>query len=162
MAGEGKNFDSPDETRPFEGKGQADVLNIGGKVVGKAVFEPGWKWSENVKPIAQTDSCQVSHLGYCISGSMTVLMDDGSQLEIGPGDVFAIPPGHDPEAVRSLLEEADAEILPGRGLDFRDPWGNHVQVVEYGDIQFTKAREVLRGMGMEGLEKSPDALRELR
>ena len=50
-----KNFDSPDETRPFEGKGKADVLNIGGGVVGKAVFEPGWKWSENVKPIAGTD-----------------------------------------------------------------------------------------------------------
>ena len=97
MAGEVKNFDSPDETRPFEGKGKADVLNIGGRNIGKAVFEPGWKWSENVKPIAGTDSCQVSHLGYCISGGMTVHMDDGTHLEIGPGDVFAIPPGHDAE-----------------------------------------------------------------
>src|SRR5688500_15601528 len=86
MAGEVKNFDSPDETRPFEGKGKADVLNIAGRSVGKATFEPGWKWSENVKPIAGTDSCQVSHLGYCISGGMTVHMDDGTQLEIGPGD----------------------------------------------------------------------------
>jgi hypothetical protein len=97
MAGEVKSFDSPDETRPFEGKGKADVLNIAGKTIGKAVFEPGWKWSENVKPIAGTDSCQVSHLGYCISGGMTVHMDDGTELEIGPGDVFAIPPGHDAE-----------------------------------------------------------------
>jgi hypothetical protein len=101
MAGEVKNFDSPDETRPFEGKGKADVLNIGGKTIGKAVFEPGWKWSENVKPIAGTDSCQVSHLGYCISGGMTVYMDDGTELEIGPGDAFAIPPGHDAEVTGS-------------------------------------------------------------
>jgi hypothetical protein len=100
MAGaEVKNFDSPDETRPFEGNGQAHVLNIGGRVVGKGVFEPGWRWSNNVKPIAGTDTCQVSHLGYCISGRMKVFMDDGSELEIGPGDVFALPPGHDAETV---------------------------------------------------------------
>jgi Cupin domain len=94
-----KNFDSPDEVRPFEGNGQAEVLNIGGKVVGKATFEPGWKWSENVKPIAGTDSCQVSHLGYVISGRMRVFMDDGTEKELGPGDVMAIPPGHDAETV---------------------------------------------------------------
>jgi lactoylglutathione lyase len=68
----------------------------------------------------------------------------------------------DKEAVRAALPEAGAEMLPGRGLDFRDPWGNHIQVVEYGDIQFTKTPEVLRGMGLEELEKSSEALRELR
>ena len=94
-----KSFDSPDEVRPFEGNGQAEVLNIGGKVVGRATFEPGWKWSDNVKPIAGTDSCQVSHLGYVISGRMRVFMDDGTEKEIGPGDVMAIPPGHDAETV---------------------------------------------------------------
>jgi hypothetical protein len=94
-----KNFDSPDETRSFEGRGQAEILNIGGQVVGRATFEPGWKWSENVKPIAQTDSCQVSHLGYILSGRMQVRMDDGSETEVGPGDVMAIPPGHDAEVV---------------------------------------------------------------
>lgn len=66
------------------------------------------------------------------------------------------------EAARRALEEADAEILPGRGLDFRDPWGNHVQVVEYSEIQFTKAPEVLRGMRLEGLEKTEQAREELR
>jgi catechol 2,3-dioxygenase-like lactoylglutathione lyase family enzyme len=65
-------------------------------------------------------------------------------------------------AARRALEEAGAELLPGRGLDFRDPWGNHVQVVEYADIQFTKAPEVLTGMKMEDLRKSEAALRELR
>ncbi len=68
----------------------------------------------------------------------------------------------DKEAARRALEQAGAEILAGAGLDFRDPWGNHVQVVEYGEIQFTKAPHVLRGMGLQGLGKSARALGELR
>ena len=94
-----KSFDSPDETRPFEGNGQADVVNVAGRTIGKGTFEPGWRWSENIKPIAQTDSCQVSHLGYVLSGRMTVFMDSGSEEEVGPNQVFAIPPGHDAEVV---------------------------------------------------------------
>ena len=94
-----KNFDSPDETRPFEGKGKADVVFVAGKTIGKGRFEPGWRWSENIKPIAGTDSCQVSHLGYIISGRMKVTMDDGTEGVAGPGDVFAIPPGHDAEVI---------------------------------------------------------------
>jgi lactoylglutathione lyase len=68
----------------------------------------------------------------------------------------------DKEATRRALEEARVEILPGRGLDFRDPWGNRIQVVDYRDIQFSKTDGVLRGMGVEGLEKSERALAELR
>ena len=68
----------------------------------------------------------------------------------------------DLEAARQALDEAGAEILPGRGLDFRDPWGNHVQVVAYADIQFTKAPEILHGMGLGNLEKSERAREELR
>jgi lactoylglutathione lyase len=68
----------------------------------------------------------------------------------------------DKAAARRALEEAGAEILPGRGLDFRDPWGNHFQVVEYGEIQFTKAPGVLRGMDLGSLDKTPAALEELR
>lgn len=94
-----KNFDSPDETRPFEGKGEAKVVEVGGRTIGRGTFEPGWKWSENVKPIAKTDSCEVSHLGYVLSGRMKVFMDDGSEAEIGAGDVVAIHPGHDAEVV---------------------------------------------------------------
>jgi hypothetical protein len=94
-----KSFESPDEVRPFEGNGKADVLDIGGRVVGRTTLEPGWKWSRNVKPIAGTDSCQVSHLGYCLSGRMKVIMDDGSESEVSSGDVVAIPPGHDAEVV---------------------------------------------------------------
>ncbi len=94
-----KNFDSPDETRPFEGKGKADVLQLAGQVIGRAVFEPGWRWSNNVKPIAGTESCQISHLGYCVSGRMKIYMDDGSETEVTAGTVVAIPPGHDAEVV---------------------------------------------------------------
>jgi lactoylglutathione lyase len=68
----------------------------------------------------------------------------------------------DKDATRRALEEAGAEILPGRGLDFRDPWGNRIQVVAYRDVQFSKTEDVLRGMGVEGLEKSERALAELR
>ena len=100
MAGiEIKNFDSPDEVREFEGNGHADVVNVAGRTIGRGTFEPGWKWSENVKPIAGTDSCEVSHLGYCVSGRMKVVMDDGSEGECGPGDVVALAPGHDAEVV---------------------------------------------------------------
>ena len=68
----------------------------------------------------------------------------------------------DKEATRKALEAAGVEIQPGRGLDFLDPWGNHIQVVDYRDIQFTKAPDVLRGMGLDGLDKSDRALAELR
>jgi len=94
-----KRFEAPDEVRAFEGRGKSEVVHVGGKTVGRGVFEPGWRWSENVKPIAGTDSCQVSHLGYCVSGRMRIMMDGGSTAEIGAGDVAAIPPGHDAEVL---------------------------------------------------------------
>ncbi|MFE4837907.1 cupin domain-containing protein [Arthrobacter sp. NPDC056691] len=91
-----KNFDSPEETRPFEdGKGQLQLVNVEGGAVGRATFEAGWRWSEHVKPIAKTDSCQAAHMGYFISGRMKVVMDDGEEIEYGPGDFGIIPPGHD-------------------------------------------------------------------
>src|SRR6266700_1384860 len=94
MAATNKSFDSPEETRNVE-KGKVEVLNLGGSQVMRATFQPGWKWSECVKPIAGTDSCQVSHLIYTIAGRMVVRMDDGSEIEVKPGDAKAIPSGHD-------------------------------------------------------------------
>jgi len=91
---ESKSLDAPDETRPFS-HGKLDVVNIGGTVVGRSTFEPGWKWSECVKPIAGTDNCQATHLGYMISGRMHVVMQDGTETELGPGDAAVIPAGHD-------------------------------------------------------------------
>ena len=94
-----KSFDEPDETRPFEGKGHVEIVSLGGREIGKGTFEPGWRWSQNVKPIAETESCEFNHLGYVLSGRMRVYMDDGTEGEIGPGDVFAIPAGHDAEVI---------------------------------------------------------------
>jgi uncharacterized protein YjlB len=97
MAAEAKSFSSPDEVRPFQGHGQAKAVDLGGHTVLEGTFEPGWRWSEDVKPIAGTDSCQAAHFGYVLSGAMTIHMDDGQDLEIGAGDIFSIPPGHDAE-----------------------------------------------------------------
>ncbi|HEY5109000.1 MAG TPA: cupin domain-containing protein [Acidimicrobiales bacterium] len=91
-----KNLDEPDETREFDaGMGHLDVVNTDGGAVGRAVFEPGWRWSEHVKPIAGTASCEAAHTGYVISGAMKVVMDDGQEAEFGPSDFMIIPPGHD-------------------------------------------------------------------
>jgi quercetin dioxygenase-like cupin family protein len=93
---EQKRFESPDETRMFaDGMGKADIVGVGQLQIGRGVFEPGWRWSEHVKPIAGTDSCQAAHTGYVLEGRMAVRMDDGSEVEYGPGDALHIPPGHD-------------------------------------------------------------------
>jgi quercetin dioxygenase-like cupin family protein len=91
-----KSLDAPEETRPFkDGMGQLELVNLETGPVGRATFQPGWQWSKHVKPIAKTDSCQATHLGYYISGRMKVVMDDGEDMEFGPGDFAMIPPGHD-------------------------------------------------------------------
>jgi quercetin dioxygenase-like cupin family protein len=90
------SMDEPDEVRPFEGDaGHVDIVNTEAGPVGRGVFEPGWRWSEHVKPIAKTDSCQAAHMGYVISGSMGVVMDDQTREDFREGDLMIIPPGHD-------------------------------------------------------------------
>ena len=84
------------EHRPFkDGKGHLDVVETESGAVGRAVFNAGWKWSDHVKPMAGTDSCQAPHMSYVISGRMIVRMDDGAELAYEPGDVMIAPPGHD-------------------------------------------------------------------
>lgn len=104
----------------------------GGVTVGRAVFEAGWKWSEAVKPIAQTDSCLVPHVGYVISGRMKVVMDDGTEGEFGPNDALVIPPGHDAWTVggrslrRTRLRGGRRVRHRGevpRGIRLRPCWG---------------------------------------
>ncbi|MCW2806849.1 MAG: Cupin 2, conserved barrel domain protein [Marmoricola sp.] len=90
-----RSIDKPDESRPFKGHGHMDVVTLGDFTLGRGVFEPGWRWSNDVKPIAGTDSCQTRHAGYCLSGQMTVRLDDGTEMTVGPGDVLVIEPGHD-------------------------------------------------------------------
>jgi quercetin dioxygenase-like cupin family protein len=92
---QGKSLDSPDETREFVGKGKVDIVHLGNVSVGKFVLEPGWRRSEHVKPIVGTESCEVRHSGYVLSGRMKVLMDDGTEAEASEEDAAVIPPRHD-------------------------------------------------------------------
>ena len=86
---EHRSFAAPDESRDFP-NGRAEIVKIGGGEVGRLVFEPGWRWSNDVRPIAGTDSCQAPHFQYHVSGRLAILMDDGSQIEAGPGDVTSL------------------------------------------------------------------------
>ncbi|MDQ1605239.1 MAG: hypothetical protein QOE01_3084 [Actinomycetota bacterium] len=90
-----RNIDKPDETRAFQAHGHMDVITIGDFTLGRGTYEPGWQWSKDVKPIVGTDSCMTHHKGICISGTMTVHSDDGSETTLSAGDVFVLAPGHD-------------------------------------------------------------------
>ena len=95
MAGvESKSMDTPEEVRAPD-KTTIDVVTVGNTEVGRLTFQPGWKWSECIKPVVGTDSCQAEHLGYGLSGRMHVEHEDGTSLEIVPGDAYRIAPGHD-------------------------------------------------------------------
>jgi len=89
-----RDLNHPDEVRSFP-HGRVEIFEMDDVVVGRTVFGPGWCWSENVKPIAGTELCEYHHLGYCISGRFHVQMGDGTEIEIGPNQVFEIPAGHD-------------------------------------------------------------------
>ncbi|HTP27342.1 MAG TPA: cupin domain-containing protein [Anaeromyxobacteraceae bacterium] len=91
---EHKTFAKPDEIREFP-SGKAEILNIGGGAVGRLVFKPGWRWSKDVQPIARTTSCEAPHFQYHLSGRLAIRMDDGTEFVAGPGDVTALPSGHD-------------------------------------------------------------------
>jgi hypothetical protein len=88
------SFEQPDEVREFP-KGRLELVNIGGVSVGRGIFEPGWKWSESVQPIAKTKSCEAAHFQYQVQGVMKVKMDDGTEYICKAGDVVLLPSGHD-------------------------------------------------------------------
>jgi len=89
-----KALDRPDETRPID-KGTVEVVQLDAGAVMRTTFEPGWRWSDCVKPVVGGESCQTDHFGYCISGHMHVQMDDGQEMDVAAGDAMRIPPGHD-------------------------------------------------------------------
>lgn len=89
-----KNFSTPDETRAFP-RGKLDLLRIGKGSVGRLTLEPGWRWSEHVKPIAGTAWCEAPHFQYQVSGRLRVQMKDGNEFDLKPGDVSVLPSGHD-------------------------------------------------------------------
>ena len=91
---EHKTFGEPDELREFP-RGRAEIVSVGGAEIGRLVFEPGWRWSNDVKPIAGTNSCEAPHFQYHVSGRLAIQMDDGTELIAEPGDITSLPSGHD-------------------------------------------------------------------
>jgi hypothetical protein len=89
-----KSFGKPDEVRTFP-KGKVEIVNVGGAAIGRATFEPGWKWSTSVQPLVNTQSCEAPHFQYHVSGTLEILMDDGTRLTTRAGDVSLLPVGHD-------------------------------------------------------------------
>ena len=89
-----KRFEAPDEIRIFE-KGKFEVVRLGGMSIGRATYEPGWKWSEHVGKASGQTSCHVEHVGMVVSGQATAAMDDGNVIVMKPGDLFYVAPGHD-------------------------------------------------------------------
>ncbi|MBS3920163.1 MAG: cupin domain-containing protein [Deltaproteobacteria bacterium] len=91
---EKKSLNNPEEVRTFD-KGKLELINIGGAAIGRATFQPGWKWSESVKPLSKTGSCEAPHFQYHVSGTLRIKMDDGKEIECKAGDVSLLPTGHD-------------------------------------------------------------------
>jgi hypothetical protein len=95
-----KNFGKPDEVREFP-KGKLELIKVGGATVGRAVFQPGWRWAHSVQPLAKTKSCEAPHFQYHVSGVLRIRMDDGTEFDCKPGDVSMLPSGHDAWVVGS-------------------------------------------------------------
>jgi hypothetical protein len=91
---EHKSFAKPDETREFP-RGRAEVLKVAGGDVGRLVLQPGWRWSNDVKPLAKTESCEAPHFQYHVSGRLAIRMDDGTEFVASAGDITSLPSGHD-------------------------------------------------------------------
>ncbi len=89
-----RRFDAPDEVREFD-HGRFEIVRIGGMTVGRASYQPGWRWTEHVRPGAGTATCEVAHLGLVLTGRAMVRMNDGTEIELKAGDLFEVPPGHD-------------------------------------------------------------------
>lgn len=86
-----KRFENPDEKFEFE-NGKFEIVQLGGMTIGRASYEPGWRWSEHIRPMAETEFCEVEHIGMVISGRAMASMNDGNDVELKPGDLFYIPP----------------------------------------------------------------------
>jgi class 3 adenylate cyclase/quercetin dioxygenase-like cupin family protein len=140
-----KRFDHPDEVRTVD-KARVELVDLGELAVGRTVFEPGWRWSEHLRPIAGTKSCQVHHIGYVISGHLHVEMDDGATIEVIGGDVFEVPPGHDAWVVGN--EPWISVDYAGRRLFAKSPREESERVLS--TVVFTDlsgSTETLRRMG---------------
>jgi len=115
-----KSFGAPDEVREFP-KGRLELIKIGGATIGRAVFEPGWRWATSVQPIAKTSSCEAPHFQYHVAGVLRIRMDDGAEFDCRAGDVSLLPSGHDAWVVG---EEA-AVVVDFQGMLDYATAGNH-------------------------------------
>lgn len=91
---EHRSFRQPEEVREFP-KGRLELIKVGGAVIARALFEPGWRWASSVQPIAKTKSCEAPHFQYHVAGVLRIKMDDGTEFDCKPGDVSLLPSGHD-------------------------------------------------------------------
>jgi len=138
------NLDRDGEGRPYAAHGHALLANAGATAVLKGTFEPGWRWSDDVKPLVGTESCQVHHQGMVLSGTMTVRLDDGSETELVAGDVFDIPPGHDawvtgPEpCVEIDISPQATRYAVGRPTNIDPPDDKYMTLVRKGYQAFNK------------------------
>lgn len=107
---DGKSFRNPDESRVFE-KGRADIVTLGDVTMARTKAEPGWRWSEHIRPLAGTASCQLHHLGFVVAGRLRIVLDDGTSREFGPEDLYDIPAGHD----AWVVGDQDMEIFDFAG-----------------------------------------------
>ena len=140
-----RRFSDPDDVRTIP-HGRIDIVELDDRVVGRMTYEPGWRWSEDVKPIAETDACQFHHFGVTLSGRLRAQMRDGTELEIGPGDVFEIPPGHDAWVVGDEpWVSVDFEAMRAYGR--AEPAGGRrmLSSILFTDIVDSTAQAVARG-----------------
>jgi hypothetical protein len=106
-----KGFYKPDEVRNFP-KGKLELLTVGGATIGRATFEPGWRWSTSIQPLAKTKSCEAPHFQYHVSGILRIRMDDGSEFDCKPGDISLLPSGHD----AWVVGDEDAVVVDFQGM----------------------------------------------
>jgi hypothetical protein len=106
-----KSFGTPDEVREFP-QGRLELIKIGGATIGRAVFEPGWRWATSVQPIAKTASCEAPHFQYHVAGVLRIHMDDGTEFDCRPGDVSLLPSGHD----AWVIGDAPAIVIDFQGM----------------------------------------------
>ncbi len=141
-----RSFSAPDEVRDIA-RAHIEILNLDDVHVGRCRFDPGWRWSEAFGPMLGTSSCPLHHVGYTISGVLHVVMDDGQELDVGPGSVFDIPPGHDKWVVGDVAWETIEWGGSGRAMQeaLREDRGRMLGTILFTDIVDSTAR--LRSMG---------------
>jgi class 3 adenylate cyclase len=142
-----KRFSEPDDVRRVP-NGQIDVVELDDRVVGRLTYQPGWRWSKDVRPIAGTETCQFHHVGVTLSGQARIALPDGIELEIGPGDVFEIPPGHDAWVIGDVpWVSVDFEAMRGYGAAAPSSGRRSLMSIIFTDIVDSTALAVAHGSG---------------